>query len=346
MAPKRGATAAAAPGRPSKKSNPSTGSQNNRNDAPAPTIPRSKRWTPLISCSANVDMEYKIATQDPETAYRHGAYGVLEVLQNLILDFEEAKDNLKERWAICEALAFFLNTNTAMGVVRYVLLVTSLGEQYNDTGLMGWHGVDGTTVTETYLIIGRLFLTALAQLEREDLLKEDSEIENIGLIMALFMAFSRTAKRCSQLLYDEYRRQSLVPAKDKRKWEPRDFHHQIASYASKYGISLVGPHDIDDLVAKAKSDADLPLPASNTPKADVFGFAKNLKRYKEEQNGLTAWMALTHCFTPIGGDSLDITTWSSDKRKEKHFEEKDPLTQEHLEALAQGKVISVASVGL
>lgn len=179
MAPKRGATAAAAPGRPSKKSNPSTGSQNNSNDAPAPTIPRSKRWTPLISCSANVDMEYKIATQDPETAYRfvcmcrppfrngendrtakcdagdtclcskpasehpghiwklssagkrrfhaqeiyadmrcpdyfdmytfnrHGAYGVLEVLQNLILDFEEAKDNLKERWAICEALAFF-----------------------------------------------------------------------------------------------------------------------------------------------------------------------------------------------------------------------------------------------
>ena len=37
----------------------------------------------------------------------HHAYGDLEVVQNLFLDFEEAADNYKEQWAVCEALAFF-----------------------------------------------------------------------------------------------------------------------------------------------------------------------------------------------------------------------------------------------
>jgi len=40
----------------------------------------------------------------------HSAYGTLEVLQNLMLDYEAASKNYKEQWAICEALGFFLST--------------------------------------------------------------------------------------------------------------------------------------------------------------------------------------------------------------------------------------------
>lgn len=40
----------------------------------------------------------------------HAGYGVMEVVQNVLLDFEEAKSNWKEQWAICEAIpTFFLS---------------------------------------------------------------------------------------------------------------------------------------------------------------------------------------------------------------------------------------------
>ncbi|KAK3291610.1 uncharacterized protein B0H64DRAFT_409539 [Chaetomium fimeti] len=414
MQPKR--SAADGPSRRSKRSRPSTEGTEGTNatsEAPTWSIPRDERWSPDISGSANVDMEYKIATQDLEKAYRfvcicrtpfyngereeeeedeeedeqgesskapekaeepgkcdggdtclcnkpasehpghiwklsyaglrkfhtqevhcqlrcpdyfemytfnrHGAYGVLEVLQNLILDFEEASDNYQEQWAVCEGLAFFLMTNTAWEVT----------------------GVDGNTVTETYLIIGRLFLSMLATLERFGCLKEDSEFENLGLVMALFMAFARYAKQCSELR--DSNRQSLGPGKDKRKWYPHNFQDQILAYASKYHITLVGPHNIDDIIKKARAGADLPVPPTpEMGRVDPFALAKNLKRYKEEQGGLTAWMALhSNSDTPIGGDNLDITTWSSERRKEKSFEEKDPLTEEHIEALKKGMVIAL-----
>ncbi|KAK4033347.1 hypothetical protein C8A01DRAFT_50035 [Parachaetomium inaequale] len=258
------------------------------------------------------------------TFNKHVAYGILEVLQNLILDFEEAADNYRERWAVCEALAFFLKSSDAMDVTR----------------------VGGDTVDETFLIIGRLFMTMLAQLQRENLLSSDSEIKNLGLIMALFMDFARLARQCSQLTRSN--KQSLGPAKDKRKWFPHAFDNQILAYAGEYNIELAGPHNMEELEEKAGGTVDLPLPASNTAKTDPFAFTKNLTRYKKEQGGLSVWMALSSgCHTPsgdsppIGGDNLDITTWSSEKRKEKSFDDKDPLSKEMIEALAEGMVITL-----
>jgi hypothetical protein len=50
----------------------------------------------------------------------HEGYGVLEILQNLMLDFEEAAGNYKEQWAVCEGLAFFIKTDIAGCVTQYV----------------------------------------------------------------------------------------------------------------------------------------------------------------------------------------------------------------------------------
>lgn len=41
-------------------------------------------------------------------------YGVLEILQNLVLDFVEAKDNWKEQWAVCEAIPFYWMSEAPM----------------------------------------------------------------------------------------------------------------------------------------------------------------------------------------------------------------------------------------
>jgi hypothetical protein len=49
--------------------------------------------------------------------------------------------------------------------------------------------------------------------------------------------------------------------------------------------------------------------------------------------------SVKHFMTPVGGDCLDITTWRSEKCKEKSFEEKGLLRKEQLEALTQGKVM-------
>lgn len=41
-------------------------------------------------------------------------YGLIEVLQNLVLDFVEAEANWKEQWAVCEAAAHFIIDNAVM----------------------------------------------------------------------------------------------------------------------------------------------------------------------------------------------------------------------------------------
>ncbi|KAK4151206.1 hypothetical protein C8A00DRAFT_45544 [Chaetomidium leptoderma] len=257
---------------------------------------------------------------DMYTFNDHEGYGVLEMLQNLMLDFEEAAGNYKEQWAVCEGLALFLATANADSAGR----------------------IDcGDTVDATYVMIGRLFMSMLAQLEREKLLSRDSEIKNLGLIMAQFMDFARGSRDYG--LLEESKKEALGPAKDKKKWEPHAFDNQILAYARKYGIDLVGPSNIDKIVGDANADVDLPAPESNTGKADPFGFAKSLKKYKTEEGGITAFITGNNSITtPIGGDSLDITTWTSAKRKSKAFDKKDPISKELMAGIKnEGLVVGI-----
>ncbi|KAG7286693.1 hypothetical protein NEMBOFW57_009004 [Staphylotrichum longicolle] len=249
----------------------------------------------------------------------HEGYGVLEVLQNLILDFEEAAGNYKEQWAVCEALAFFLSDESS-GIVTQI--------------------DDGEGVDAIYQLIGRLFMSILAQLEQEKLLAKDSEIKSLGLIMALFMDFAVNSRDYG--LLEDSKTESLGPAKDKKKWDPHAFENQILAYARKYDIELVGPSSALDTIDEADADVDLPVPESNTGKADPFGFAMALKKYIKDYGGATAFMAQNNKpLTPIGGDSLDITTWTSAKRKSKAFDKKDPLGKAELKALKEGMVMQL-----
>jgi hypothetical protein len=42
----------------------------------------------------------------------------MEMLQNLILDFEDAAGHLEQQWAVCEALGFFLAHDGSSDVMR------------------------------------------------------------------------------------------------------------------------------------------------------------------------------------------------------------------------------------
>jgi len=202
---------------------------------------------------------------------------------------------------------------------------------------------DGECANETYHLVGRLFMDMLATLEREKILTKDSEVLNLGHIMTLFMAMP--AEMNPYGILDDSKQESLGPAKDKKKWHPHSFDSQILAYARKYDIKLYGSKDLDDLISEVEGEGegDLPKPESNSSaKADVFEFAKKFKSYKSRY-------ATTHDHGPgrkgkatIGGDKLDITSWSSAQRKAHAFNHKDPLGKKEIDSIKQGLVFQVS----
>lgn len=204
------------------------------------------------------------------------------------------------------------------------------------------YGIDGADlVGATYELVGRLFMSMLALLERKNLLSKVSEIKNLDVMMAIFLDIAHGA-RCYGFLEDSAT-ESLGPAKDKKEWQPEFFDNHILAYARKYDIDLIGIDGIDKLIEDTDADVDLPVPASNADdKADPFGFVKGLKGYKKEHGGVTAFLAQSKkSNSVIGGDHLDITSWTSAKRKSKAFNKKDPLGKEELAALKNGAVMSL-----
>ncbi|KAK6536217.1 hypothetical protein TWF281_000460 [Arthrobotrys megalospora] len=116
---------------------------------------------------------------------------------------------------------------------------------------------------------------------------------------------------------------------------PSSFDNQILAYAKKYDITLSGPKDIAGLIRECEGDTDpeevnLPVPESNNgPTADPFGFTKSLKKYKSDHG------------PQIGGEKLDITTFSSRERKDASYDNKDPLGRREINAIKQGMVFAL-----
>lgn len=52
----------------------------------------------------------------------HLSYGVMEMMQNFFLDFEDAAGNLQQQWTVCEALGFFLATDASGAVMQLVFI--------------------------------------------------------------------------------------------------------------------------------------------------------------------------------------------------------------------------------
>ncbi|KAK4201329.1 hypothetical protein QBC40DRAFT_324460 [Triangularia verruculosa] len=274
-----------------------------------------------------VDLRSHCEVRDPDnfrmyTFNDHSAYGALQVLENLILDYEEA-DSWQERWAVCEAMGSFLKTD-------YVL--TSID--------------DGFQAMAIWKLMGRLFLSQLAEFERDGLLTKDGPVKNLGFIMAVWMTIPSDMRPYGIL--DDSSIESLGPAKDKKKWTPHSFDEQILAYARKYDIDLKGPHNLDDVIqeVEGEGEADLPKPESNTEKADVFGYKKDLTKYKQKHGGGTSFMSTFGRGSQrapksvIGGDSLDITSWTSAERKKAAFNKKDPLSAKELQMIREGCVMS------
>lgn len=162
-------------------------------------------------------------------------------------------------------------------------------------------------------IIGLMFCTMLATLDREGLLKADSEVKSLGVVMAAFI-------RLIVGIGPDFGIQG--GGLDKR----------VLAYAKKHNIELKGLFDIESKLEEPKAEADmLELPASDAKEGDPWVWKQALAQYKKKYGR-----------PGIGGDHLDITTWTSAERKKASFDKKDPMNKKMIDAIKKGLIMQPA----
>lgn len=112
-----------------------------------------------------------------------------------------------------------------------------------------------------------MFLTMLAKLESQGLLGPDSEVKNLGMVMALYL--------CTN---SDMRAYGICEGNEDKKNKVAEFYNsdeRILAYANKYNIDLRGPSNIESCVEEL-DDVELP-PAQNDP----WGWADVLKQYEK-----------------------------------------------------------------
>ncbi|KAH8892352.1 hypothetical protein GQ53DRAFT_686303 [Thozetella sp. PMI_491] len=256
----------------------------------------------------------------------HAGYGVLEVLQNLLVDFDTARASWKEQWIVCQAAVYFLLSDYMIGP------------------MMGCD--DPERVESTLRLVGQAFLSMLSKLHAQKLLAENSEVQNLGHTMALYVKMAAHMRQ-SNFLVDSV---DTPPAKAVAKkgkaakddnaavfiYDSNRFDDYVLAYANKFAIPLVGPPDIDELCADCDITVALPTPKDDN--ADVWSWALSIKHY-ERCYGVSRPGSKA---VGIGGDALDITTWTSAERKKASFDNRDPLGKAERDALKKGLVMQLA----
>ncbi|KAI5918765.1 hypothetical protein F4810DRAFT_554932 [Camillea tinctor] len=245
---------------------------------------------------------------DMYTFNDHAGYGILEVVQNLFLDFEEAAArSWKEQWAVCEATALWL-LHPASGMLMNI--------------------DDGEGVNATMRLVGRMFLHMLALLDDQGLVGDATEVRSLGCVMAMYMKLAVSVRDMGVLDSDLIVRQGGA----RKALQPDHFEEAILTYANKRGVTLQGPPDIDELAAGL--DGDLQLPARGA--ADPWGWKSELRRYTRS-HGVSKGNGASR----IGGDKYDITTWTSAERKRKSYSRRDPLGRREIDAIRRGLVLQL-----
>ncbi|KAI5864088.1 hypothetical protein GGS23DRAFT_562854 [Durotheca rogersii] len=245
---------------------------------------------------------------DMYTFNDHCGYGALEVVQNVLLDYVEAAGRgWREQWAVCEGLALWLICSGSN-------FLTTVG--------------DSEYVNETFRLIGRMFLNMLAELDKKSLLGDATDVKSIGTTMAMYLEIMANARASGAL--EEVKKNTST------KFNPGRSDDAILTYANQRGVTLQGPRDVDELTAGLNGDIELPSAGAG----DLWGWKAGLKRYETKYAKVTVYVSKKNGVR-IGGDALDITTWTSAKRKAANFDKKDPLGKREMDAIKNGLVIQL-----
>ncbi|KAE8414268.1 hypothetical protein BDV36DRAFT_286322 [Aspergillus pseudocaelatus] len=272
---------------------------------------------PWIFSRAGLDkmITYRIMLdlRDPDsfsmyTFNDHSGYGAIEVVQNMMLDFEEASGKWQQQWAVIEALAWLLSGDFLSPMVMID---------------------DGDLFQETSILLEQMFLAMLAELEKEGQLEAHSDVHNIGLIMGLI------ASKANNLRSDGFIHINRSKAKS---YHGQNFIPYLLAYASKGNITMRGPSNIDEIIAEGEELSEQENVELPTAQKDPWKWGTAFKAYK--RNAVAPYGGRPR--TAIGGDRLDITTYSSAERKRASFTKKDPLTADMIKSIKEGLVLQLA----
>ncbi|KAF1811723.1 hypothetical protein P152DRAFT_474446 [Eremomyces bilateralis CBS 781.70] len=203
----------------------------------------------------------------------HAGYGMQEVIENQLIAFK--KEFSKKN---CDPHRLWIHLE-AMGLYFYI----------NDQ--MGWHMLeDGECMAQTLALVGQALLTGLNVLERADLLKPDSKIKNIGLVVGLFLSLAAMH----------------TDAMDDEEWPS-----QAIAYCKSHNVEIKGLYDSDELVAQADEGLDLE-DFEDPPGPDRFNFKRMFKDLSDR-------------YGPLGGSKYDIVKMSKKERIAASYDKEDPL---------------------
>lgn len=156
----------------------------------------------------------------------------------------------------------------------------------------------------------------LVRLEKKELLKPDSEVKNLAAVMIMFM---QAAKELANYGLE-------FPGTESK----------VLAYALKHDIVLEGLLRVEETVKEHSTDASkMKLPVASVNLHDPWKLKKTLKNYTAAKPPIFGF-ALSGT---MGGDWYDVTSWSSTKRKQHSFDEKDPCDEHMMKMIKDGMVL-------
>ncbi|KAH6653074.1 hypothetical protein BKA67DRAFT_568491 [Truncatella angustata] len=227
------------------------------------------------------------------------SYGVIECIENLIMSLHELlkkkqdEESLKKTWALSAALIHWI-----------------VAEQ-----LGPWLGAeDGERVQATCNLIGRSILATLNELDLAGLLKADSSIKDLSLIISLYIYWS-----------DDLGDMGIEESED-LKWRV-----ELLAYAKKAKLDLeaAGVYGIGEKIESLEEEYDEIAPLAGAAKADRWGWKQAFSAHAKDygKGG------------KLGGENFNIMRMSKKERKEYNFDGKDPLAEFSQEDLRSGKLM-------
>jgi len=169
----------------------------------------------------------------------------------------------------------------------------------------------------------------LAQLDDLGLMGDGTEVKSLGCTMAMYIALAAEMREFGVL------GRSRRKYTGKKALQPDFFDDAVLSYANKRGVTLRGSPNIEELVADLVADVELPQKNAKDP----WAWKAEFKKYEKMYAGVAPYVKAT---ASIGGDSLDITTWSAAQRKQASFDKKDPIGKASMDAIKKGLVMQLA----
>ncbi|KAF2182399.1 hypothetical protein K469DRAFT_690860 [Zopfia rhizophila CBS 207.26] len=222
-------------------------------------------------------------------------YGLQEVIENQLAAINSLMAKKPEPpavtlWVQLSAFAHWLNTQE-LGP----WMMMDDGERWNDTVAM----------------IGIGILATLNALERANLLKRDSLIKDIGLVLSLLGSFVATCcDHVGEAPYISNSREVCWP-------------YKIVAYAKAHDIEISGVHGIEKTFVEEYDDEDEANRWKRKECVDRWGWGTKWKHMLANYGNNGPYIIQGQ--RRLGGTFYDITQHSSAERKKHHFEGKDPL---------------------